>query len=144
MLGFRLPINFSVIEGNLSFNGSFYITKNVIMTRYAHSVRVFLEGKTSAQIKTIGFNGKEKDNHFRYDLFDLDDEEREKFWDFIIDWDNRSGGLFVPQHTILAFTIIVKSLFKSKYKIRYEWIGGADPYKAWKKAQDEAPPDAIY
>lgn len=114
------------------------------MTRYAHSVRVFLEGKTPAPIKTIGFNGKAKDNLLSYALLDLDDDERKKFWDFIIDWDYRSAGLFVPQHTILAFVIIVESLFESKYKIKYEWIGGADPYKAWKKAQDEAPPDVIY
>lgn len=46
------------------------------MTRYAHSVRVFLEGKTPAPIKTIGFNGKAKDNLLSYDLLDLDDDEK--------------------------------------------------------------------
>lgn len=114
------------------------------MVRYAHSVKIFLEGKTLAKIKTIGFNGKEKDDFLRYDLFDLDDDERKKFLDYLFDWDNRSAGLFIPQNDILAFVIIVESLFESKYKIRYEWVGGADPYKDWKKEQNEASPDTIY
>ena len=40
--------------------------------------------------------------------------------------------------------MIIESLFNDKYKIEYEWIGGADPYKAWKEEQDNAPKDAIY
>ena len=40
--------------------------------------------------------------------------------------------------------MIIESLFSDKYKIEYEWIGGADPYAAWKEEQENAPKDVVY
>ena len=40
--------------------------------------------------------------------------------------------------------MIIESLFSDKYKIEYEWIGGEDPYKAWKDEQKNMPLNTVY
>lgn len=66
------------------------------------------------------------------------------FYDFYNQWDQKSGGLFVPQESILCFVMIIESLFRDKYKMEYKWIGGTDPYAAWKKEQTENPEGTVY
>ena len=40
--------------------------------------------------------------------------------------------------------MIIESLFRDKYKMEYKWIGGADPYAAWKKELAENPKGTVY
>ena len=77
-------------------------------------------------------------------LVDLPSKDIKAFYDFYSQWEEKSAGLFVPQGSILCFVMIIESLFSDKYKIEYEWIGGADPYAAWKEEQDNAPKDVVY
>lgn len=105
--------------------------------KYADKVRIELSNRDENL-----FCFFEKDNDFS--VAGLGKDNIKAFYDFYSKWDEKSGGLFIPQGSILCFVMIIESLFNDKYKIEYEWIGGADPYKAWKEEQDNAPKDAIY
>ena len=105
--------------------------------KYADKVRIELSNRDENL-----FCFFEKDNEFS--VAGLGKENIKAFYDFYSQWEEKSAGLFVPQGSILCFVMIIESLFSDKYKIEYEWIGGADPYKAWKEEQDNAPKDVIY
>ena len=47
-------------------------------------------------------------------------------------------------YSVIGFVMIVENLFKDKYQVEYKFIGGANPYEAWKKAQEEAPEGIVY
>lgn len=105
--------------------------------KYADKVRIELSNRDENL-----FCFFEKDNDFS--VAGLGKDNIKAFYDFYSKWDEKSGGLFIPQGSILCFVIIIESLFSDKYKIEYEWIGGADPYKAWKDEQENAPKDVVY
>ena len=105
--------------------------------KYADKVRIELSSP-----KEVLFCFFEKDNEFS--VAGLGKENIKAFYDFYSKWEEKSAGLFVPQGSILCFVMIIESLFSDKYKIEYEWIGGADPYAAWKEEQDNAPKDVVY
>lgn len=105
--------------------------------KYADKVRIELSNRDENL-----FCFFEKDNDFS--VAGLGKDNIKAFYDFYSKWDEKSGGLFIPQGSILCFVMIIESLFSDKYKIEYEWIGGADPYKAWKDEQENAPKDVVY
>lgn len=105
--------------------------------KYADKVRIELSNREENL-----FCFFEKDNNFS--VVGLGKDNIKAFYDFYSKWEEKSGGLFVPQGSILCFVMIIESLFSDKYKIEYEWIGGADPYKAWKDEQENAPKDVVY
>lgn len=105
--------------------------------KYADKVRIELSNRDENL-----FCFFEKDNDFS--VAGLGKDNIKAFYDFYSKWDEKSGGLFIPQGSILCFVIIIESLFSDKYQIEYEWIGGADPYKAWKEEQENAPKDVVY
>lgn len=111
------------------------------MEELAHSVNIIL---TKGKVPYVASFDNSKPKGKKISLADLPDEDIKAFYKSFSEWDRNSGGLFVPQGSILCFVMIIESLFSDKYKIEYEWIGGADPYKAWKEEQDNAPKDAIY
>lgn len=94
-------------------------------------------------VKELRFDGS-KENYMRYDLSQLSPTDIEKLLLQVAKWKHHSYGLFLDKFSIIVFAMIVEKMFNDKYKIEYEWIGGADPYKAWKEEQDNAPKDAIY
>lgn len=105
--------------------------------KYADKVRIELSNRDENL-----FCFFKKDNDFS--VAGLGKDNIKAFYDFYSKWDEKSGGLFIPQGSILCFVMIIESLFSDKYKIEYEWIGGADPYKAWKEEQENAPKDVVY
>lgn len=105
--------------------------------KYANKVRIELSNRDENL-----FCFFEKDNDFS--VAGLGKDNIKAFYDFYSKWEEKSGGLFVPQGSILCFVMIIESLFSGKYKIEYEWIGGADPYAAWKEEQENAPKDVVY
>lgn len=105
--------------------------------KYADKVRIELSNREENL-----FCFFEKDNDFS--VAGLGKDNIKAFYDFYSKWEEKSAGLFVPQGSILCFVMIIESLFSDKYKIEYEWIGGADPYKAWKEEQENAPKDVVY
>lgn len=105
--------------------------------KYADKVRVELSNREENL-----FCFFEKDNDFS--VAGLGKDNIKAFYDFYSKWEEKSAGLFVPQGSILCFVMIIESLFSDKYKIEYEWIGGADPYAAWKEEQENAPKDVVY
>lgn len=105
--------------------------------KYANKVRIELSNRDENL-----FCFFEKDNDFS--VAGLGKDNIKAFYDFYSKWEEKSGGLFVPQGSILCFVMIIESLFSDKYKIEYEWIGGADPYAAWKEEQENAPKDVVY
>ena len=74
----------------------------------------------------------------------LPEEEIEQFHDFIVNWDYKTAGLFIDYNSVIGFVMIVENLFRDKYQIEYQWIGGANPYEAYMKSQDEDPIGTIY
>lgn len=107
----------------------------------AESVNIILSKNREKYLVRFD-NSKSNDRKISVSALPLQDVKA--FYDFYSNWEEKSAGLFVPQGSILCFVMIIESLFSDKYKIEYEWIGGADPYKAWKEEQDNAPKDAIY
>ncbi len=107
----------------------------------AESVNIILSKNKEKYLVRFD-NSKSNDRKISVSALPLQDVKA--FYDFYSKWEEKSAGLFVPQGSILCFVMIIESLFSNKYKIEYEWIGGADPYKAWKEEQDNAPKDAIY
>lgn len=107
----------------------------------AESVNIILSKNKEKYLVRFD-NSKPNDRKISVSALPLQDIKA--FYDFYSKWEEKSAGLFVPQGSILCFVMIIESLFSNKYKIEYEWIGGADPYKAWKEEQDNAPKDAIY
>ena len=105
--------------------------------KYADKVRIELSNRDENL-----FCFFEKDNDFS--VAGLGKDNIKAFYDFYSQWEEKSAGLFVPQGSILCFVMIIESLFSDKYKIEYEWIGGEDPYKAWKDEQENAQKDVIY
>lgn len=107
----------------------------------AESVNIILSKNKEKYLVRFD-NSKSNDRKISVSALPLQDVKA--FYDFYSQWEEKSAGLFVPQDSILCFVMIIESLFSNKYKIEYEWIGGADPYKAWKDEQDNAPKDVIY
>lgn len=107
----------------------------------AESVNIILSKNKEKYLVRFD-NSKSNDRKISVSALPLQDIKA--FYDFYSKWEEKSGGLFIPQGSILCFVMIIESLFSDKYKIQYEWIGGEDPYKAWKEEQDNAPKDAIY
>lgn len=105
--------------------------------KYADKVRIELSNREE---NLFCFFGKDND----FSVAGLGKDNIKAFYDFYSNWEEKSAGLFVPQGSILCFVMIIESLFSDKYKIEYEWIGGADPYKAWKEEQENAPKDVVY
>ena len=112
------------------------------MEELAHSVDVIIIKDRLPHVVSYD-NSKPKGK--KINVVDLPENSDVKaFYDFYNQWDQKSGGLFVPQESILCFVLIIESLFRDKYKMEYKWIGGEDPYAAWKKEQDENPEGTIY
>lgn len=109
--------------------------------KLAESVNVIL--RKGKEIYFAEFDNSKSENR-KINLSSLPDEDIKAFYDFYSKWEEKSGGLFIPQGSILCFVMIIESLFSNKYKIKYEWIGGTDPYKAWKEEQENAPKDVVY
>lgn len=107
------------------------------MKKYANKVRIELSDGN--EVRYASFEG---DNDFS--IAGLGKDNIKAFYDFYSKWEEKSGGLFVPQGSILCFVMIIESLFSDKYKIEYEWIGGEDPYKAWKDEQKDMPLNTVY
>lgn len=107
----------------------------------AESVNVIL--RKGKEIYFAEFDNSKSENR-KINVATLPDEDIKAFYDLYNDWFKWSAGLFVPQGSILCFVMIIESLFNDKYKIEYEWIGGADPYAAWKEEQENAPKDVVY
>ena len=105
--------------------------------KYADKVRIELSNREENL-----FCFFEKDNDFS--VAGLGKDNIKAFYDFYSQWEEKSAGLFVPQGSILCFVMIIESLFSNKYKIKYEWIGGEDPYKAWKDEQRNMPLNTVY
>lgn len=105
--------------------------------KYADKVRIELSNREENL-----FCFFEKDNEFS--VAGLGKENIKAFYDFYSQWEEKSAGLFIPQGGILCFVMIIESLFSDKYKIEYEWIGGEDPYKAWKDEQKNMPLNTVY
>lgn len=105
--------------------------------KYADKVRIELSNREENL-----FCFFEKDNEFS--VAGLGKENIKAFYDFYSQWEEKSAGLFVTQGSILCFVMIIESLFSDKYKIEYEWIGGEDPYKAWKDEQKNMPLNTVY
>lgn len=105
--------------------------------KYADKVRIELSNREENL-----FCFFEKDNEFS--VAGLGKENIKAFYDFYSQWEEKSAGLFIPQGSILCFVMIIESLFSDKYKIEYEWIGGEDPYKAWKDEQKNMPLNTVY
>lgn len=110
------------------------------MEELAHSVDIIL---IKDKLPYVVSYDNSKPEGKKINVVDLPDSSDIKaFYDFYNQWD--SGGLFVPQESILCFVMIIESLFRDKYKMEYQWIGGADPYEAWKKEHDENHVGTIY
>lgn len=109
---------------------------------YAESVVIKLTDKRK-DVKEIRFDGS-KEEYMRYELGQLSPSDIEKILLKVADWDHGSYGLFLDKFSIIVFVMIIESLFSDKYKIKYEWIGGEDPYAAWKEEQENAPKDVVY
>lgn len=107
------------------------------MKKYANKVRIELSNRN--EVRYAFFDGNDD-----FSVAGLGKDNIKAFYDFYSKWEEKSGGLFVPQGSILCFVMIIESLFSDKYKIEYEWIGGADPYAAWKEEQENAPKDVVY
>ena len=73
----------------------------------------------------------------------LPDEDIDKIMDFYNHWEKRTTGLFISKNNVLCFVLIFESVLND-YKIEYEWIGGEDPYKAWKDEQKNMPLNTVY
>ena len=112
------------------------------MEELAHSVDVIIIKDRLPHVVSYD-NSKPKGK--KINVVDLPKNSDVKaFYDFYNQWDQKSGGLFVPQESILCFVMIIESLFRDKYKMEYKWIGGADPYAAWKKELAENPKGTVY
>jgi hypothetical protein len=111
------------------------------MEELAHSVNIIL---TKGKVPYVVSYDNSKSEGQKISLAELPDNDIKAFYDFYSKWEEKSGGLFIPQGSILCFVMIIESLFSDKYKIEYEWIGGADPYAAWKEEQENAPKDVVY
>ena len=112
---------------------------------YAHSVIVTLKKKELMPIPIrITYNGNAKDYIHAVWIGELPEKEYKEFQDFVLNWDEKTTGLFVDYDSVIGFVMIVENLFKDKYQVEYKFIGGADPYAAWKKAQEEAPEGMVY
>ena len=107
----------------------------------AESVNIILSKNKEKYLVRFD-NSKSNDRKISVSALPLQDIKA--FYDLYNDWFKWSAGLFVPQGSILCFVMIIESLFNDKYKIEYEWIGGADPYAAWKEEQENAPKDVVY
>lgn len=107
------------------------------MKKYANKVRIELSD--GSEVRYASFEG---DNDFS--IAGLGKDNIKAFYDFYSKWEEKSGGLFIPQGSILCFVMIIESLFSDKYKIEYEWIDGTDPYKAWKDEQRDMPLNTVY
>ena len=107
----------------------------------AESVNIILSKNKEKYLVRFD-NSKSNDRKISVSALPLQDIKA--FYDFYSKWEEKSAGLFVPQGSILCFVMIIESLFSNKYKIKYEWIGGADPYAAWKEEQENAPKDVVY
>lgn len=111
-------------------------------TKYADSVKVTLtKDRMSFH---VSFNGSKQDFFERFNIHDLLPEDKESFIRSHEKWNWATSGLFIPDNDILCFVMIIESLFSDKYKIEYEWIGGEDPYKAWKDEQKNMPLNTVY
>lgn len=110
---------------------------------YAHSVIVTLKKDKQFPIR-ISYNGNAKDYIKALWIGELPAAEQDAFRKEVVNWDEKTLGLFVDYNSVIGFVMIVESLFKGKYQIEYKWIGGADPYAAWKKEQAENPRGTIY
>lgn len=111
------------------------------MEELAHSVKIILEKEH--ETLEVGFNGLKND----FECFELSELPVEKFEEFLnrlTNWEQENYGLFLGMFNIVTFVIIINDILGKEYKLKYEWIGGADPYKAWKEEQDNAPKNAIY
>lgn len=107
----------------------------------AESVNIILSKNKEKYLVRFD-NSKSNDRKISVSALPLQDVKA--FYDFYFQWDKKSGGLFIPQGSILCFVMIIESLFSDKYKIEYEWIGGEDPYKAWKDEQKNMPLNTVY
>lgn len=111
-------------------------------TKYAEKANItLLKGKEKYFIR---YDNTKDDIEKFVGIDRLPDEDIDNIMDFYNHWEQRSSGLFLPKNNVLCFVMIIESLFSDKYKIEYEWIGGADPYKAWKEEQENAPKDVVY
>ena len=113
--------------------------------KYAHSVIVELKREGLKLPFQLSYDGNAKDEFtaIRLDPL-LPEEEIEQFHDFIVNWDYKTAGLFIDYNSVIGFVMIVENLFRDKYQIEYQWIGGANPYEAYMKSQDEDPIGTIY
>ena len=107
----------------------------------AESVNIILSKNKEKYLVRFD-NSKSNDRKISVSALTLQDIKA--FYDFYSKWEEKSGGLFIPQGSILCFVMIIESLFSDKYKIEYEWIGGEDPYKAWKDEQKNMPLNTVY
>lgn len=110
---------------------------------YAHSVIVTLKKGKEFPIE-ISYNGNAKDYIHAVWIGELPFEEQKAFKNLVLNWDDKMAGLFVDYDSVIGFVMIVENLFKDKYQVEYKFIGGANPYEAWKKAQEEAPEGIVY
>ena len=111
------------------------------MDNLAHSVNIIL---SKGKVPYVASFDNSKPEGKKISLADLPDEDIKAFYKSFFEWGRNSGGLFIPQNSILCFVMIIESLFADKYSIEYEWIGGEDPYKAWKDEQKNMPLNTVY
>lgn len=110
---------------------------------YAHSVIVTLKKDKQFPIR-ISYNGNAKDYIKALWIGELPAAEQDAFRKEVVNWDEKTLGLFVDYNSVIGFVMIIENLFKDKYQVEYKFIGGANPYEAWKKAQEEAPEGIVY
>lgn len=111
------------------------------MEELAHSVNIIL---TKGKVPYVASFDNSKPKGQKISLADLPDEDIKAFYKSFSEWERDSGGLFIYRESILCFVMIIESLFADKYSIAYEWIGGEDPYKAWKDEQKNMPLNTVY
>jgi len=110
---------------------------------YAHSVIVTLKKDKQFPIR-ISYNGNAKNYTKALWIGELPAAEQDAFRKEVVNWDEKTLGLFVDYNSVIGFVMIVENLFKGKYQIEYKWIGGADPYEEYMKSQDENPKGTVY
>ena len=81
---------------------------------YAHSVIVTLKKKELMPIPIrITYNGNAKDYIHAVWIGDLPEKEYKEFQDFVLNWDEKTTGLFVDYDSVIGFVMIVETCSKT-------------------------------